>query len=154
MKTTKPKIDIDLNESVTLKLIKDKALVGNSSYGEYYMYSVQEGDTEKVLFATSDVHAQILESGLKSGDSFELRKVAVQNGSKLSSKFEFSVLKKNGNGQEHHESEDSDNYRTLMKKSLEDSIEVTKTVNTIQWDVDSIRAIALTLFIQRSRTNC
>ncbi len=84
MKTTKPKVDIGLNETAHLTLLKDKALVGENSYRPYFMYSVQDGDTEKVLFATFEIHAQILEAGLKTGDSFELRKVAVQNGSKLS----------------------------------------------------------------------
>jgi hypothetical protein len=37
-----------------------------------------------------------------------------------------------------------------MERSLRDAIEATKAVNTVQWDVDSIRSIALTIFIQRA----
>jgi hypothetical protein len=40
-----------------------------------------------------------------------------------------------------------------MEESLRDAIEATKTVNTVQWDVDSIRSIALSLFIQREKAS-
>jgi hypothetical protein len=153
MKETKPKVEIGLNESVQLTLLKDKALVGENSYGPYFMYSVRDQEEEKVLFATSDVHKQILEGGLKSGDSFELKRVAMQNGRKLTSSFAFSILeKKNGNRQENHLTE-GDRFRELMERSLEDAISATKAVNSVQWDVDSIRSIALSLFIQRVRAS-
>jgi len=32
-----------------------------------------------------------------------------------------------------------DGYRDVMERSLRDAIEATKAVNTVQWDVDSIR---------------
>lgn len=44
-----------------------------------------------------------------------------------------------------------DGFRGVMERSLRDAIEATKAVNTVQWDVDSIRSIALTIFIQRAR---
>jgi hypothetical protein len=43
-----------------------------------------------------------------------------------------------------------DAFRNVMEHSLRDAIEATKAVNTVQWDVDSIRSIALTIFIQRA----
>jgi hypothetical protein len=45
-----------------------------------------------------------------------------------------------------------DGFRDVMERSLRDAIEATKAVNTVQWDVDSIQSIALTIFIQRART--
>ena len=44
-----------------------------------------------------------------------------------------------------------DGFRSIMEQSLRDAIEATKAVNTVQWDVDTIRSIALTIFIQRAR---
>jgi len=38
-----------------------------------------------------------------------------------------------------------------MERSLRDAIEATKAMNTVQWGVDDIRGIALTIFIQRAR---
>jgi hypothetical protein len=51
----------------------------------------------------------------------------------------------------HHEEGgvDGGGYRELMERPLRDAIEATKAVNSVQWDVDSIRSIALSLFIQR-----
>lgn len=152
MKDTKPKVEFGLNESVQLTLLKDKALVGENSYGPYFMYSVKDQEEDKVLFATAEVHKQILEAGLKSGDAFELRKLATQNGRKLSTSFAFSVLeKKNGNGGAAQTSSVDNTFRLLMEQSLRDAIEATRAVNTVPWSGDDIRSIALTIFIQRAR---
>jgi len=44
-----------------------------------------------------------------------------------------------------------DGFRDVMERSVRDAIEATKAVNTVQWSVDDIRGIALTIFIQRAR---
>ena len=49
------------------------------------------------------------------------------------------------------EAGNDDGFRDVMERSLHDAIEATKAVNTVQWDVDSIQSIALTIFIQRAR---
>lgn len=153
MKDTKPKVELSLNESVQLTLLKDKALVGENSYGPYFMYSVQNHGSEKVFFATAEVHKQILEAGLKSGDSFELRKVSMQDGKKLSSKLEFAVLeKRNGNG---HNSDtvmhEQDGYRDLMQRCLQESLAIVRSVEGFGFTNEDVRSICNCLFIQRSR---
>jgi adenine specific DNA methylase Mod len=35
----KPKVEIALNETATLKLLKDKPYSGDNSFGTYYLYS-------------------------------------------------------------------------------------------------------------------
>ena len=40
-----------------------------------------------------------------------------------------------------------------MELSLRDAIEATRAVSSVHWDVDSIRSIALSLFIQRVKVN-
>ena len=70
---------------------------------------------------------------------------------KVKGKLEIALT---GNGQEHKEEQGSgDGYRELMELSLRDAIEATRAVNSVQWDVDSIRSIALSLFIQRVKVN-
>ena len=39
-KTNPPKLELQLNESAKLKLLKDKCYEGQSTYGAYYLYSV------------------------------------------------------------------------------------------------------------------
>ena len=112
---------------------------------------------EKAFFTSPDLHKQIAEAGLKSGDEFKISKVAVQNGRKVTAKVNFEVVAKApvpvpqpADGVPFEIPDDG--FREVMERSLRDAIEATKAVNTVQWDVDSIRSIALTIFIQRART--
>jgi hypothetical protein len=43
---TKPKIELGLNESATLKLMKDKPYSGENSFGPYFLYSVTHEGVE------------------------------------------------------------------------------------------------------------
>jgi hypothetical protein len=151
---TKPKVELALNESATLKLMKDKPYSGENSFGAYYLYSVMHEGAEKAFFTSSDLHQRIVEAGLRTGDEFRITKVAVQNGKKVTAKVEFEVVSKAAPAQKADTAAagiQNDGFRDIMEQSLRDAIEATKAVNTVQWDVDSIRSIALTIFIQRAR---
>ncbi len=152
----KPKLELALNESATLKLTKDKPYSGENSFGAYYLYSVAHEGIEKAFFTSGDLHQKIVEAGLKAGDEFRISKTAVQNGKKVTARMDFEVVSKavvpaSQPGVMPTEVPD-DGFRDIMEQSLRDAIEATKAVNTVQWDVDSIRSIALTIFIQRARS--
>jgi putative transposase len=78
----------------------------------------------------------------------------IQNGRKVSSKIGFEVVKKvetspvpppeNGNGRDH-------GFKEPMEKCVQDAVDIVKEANTIPWQNDDIRSIALTMFIQRAR---
>jgi hypothetical protein len=145
------KVDLALNSEAKLTLTKDKCYEGTNSYGTYYLYSVEEEGEGKSFFATPEVHQQILESGIRTGDQFFIRKKAVQNGRKVMAKIDFEVIAKqpgppNGNGH-------SDHFKDLMKACVSEAVEITKEVNTIPWQNEDVRSIALTTFIQRARLN-
>ena len=148
------KVELPLNSEAKLTLTKDKCYEGTNSFGTYYLYSVEENGEAKSFFATPDVHQQILEAGLRTGDQFLIRKKAVQNGRKVMAKVEFEVLLKqaappsNGNRNGHH-----DDFKELMKECVSEAVEITKEVNTIPWQNEDVRSIALTMFIQRARVN-
>ncbi len=150
----KPKVELALNSEAKLTLTKDKCYEGTNAYGAYYLYSVDEEGEGKSFFATPEVHQQILESGIRTGDQFLIRKKAIQNGRKVMAKVEFEVLSKqpapppNGTGDGH-----SDDFKELMKACVSDAVEITKEVNTIPWQNEDVRSIALTMFIQRARVN-
>jgi hypothetical protein len=101
---------------------------------------------------------KIAEAGLKTGDEFRISKVAVQNGRKVTGRVEFEVVAKvpapvpapAPQSDIPFEIPD-DGFRDVMERSLRDAIEATRAVNTVQWDVDSIRSIAPTIFTQRAR---
>ena len=148
----KPKVELALNSEAKLTLIKDKCYEGTNSYGAYYLYSVEQEGEGRSFFATPEVHQAILESGIRTGDQFLIRKKAVQNGRKVMAKVEFEVVSKqpapppNGNGH-------SDDFKALMKACVAEAVEITKEVNTIPWQNEDVRSIALTMFIQRARLN-
>ena len=150
---TRPKVELALNSEATLTLTKDKCYEGTNSYGAYYLYSVEQDGEARSFFATPEVHQAILESGIRTGDQFLIRKKAVQNGRKVMAKIDFEVLSKqpvpeNGNGNGH-----SDHFKDLMKACVSEAVEITKEVNTIPWQNEDVRSIALTMFIQRARLN-
>ncbi len=133
----RPRVEVGLNETAVLKLLRDKAHIGESAHGPYYMYSVSHDGEEKVLFATAEVHQQILESGLKSGDAFSIKKIAVQNGKKLNTNIEFAVVtraevKSNGKTNGVASVED-DGLKDVMAKCLQDAVSITQSVNTMPW---------------------
>lgn len=148
----KKKVELNLGQEARLKLTRDKAYVGQNSYGQYYLYGVTENGEEKSFFASEEIHAKILEAGLHSGDEFSIKKVPQQQGRKVVAKVEFSVISKqatpppNGNGHQDH-------FKELMKECLAEAVEITKEVNTIPWQNEDVRSVALTMFIQRARLN-
>ena len=151
---TRPKVELALNSEATLTLTKDKCYEGTNSFGTYYLYSVEEKGEPKSFFATPDVHQQILEAGLRTGDQFLVRKKAVQEGRKVMAKVEFEVILKqaappsNGNGNGSHV---EDSLREVLLKCVVDADSIIKSAG---FQVsDELQKLATTLFIARTRMN-
>jgi hypothetical protein len=153
--TNKPKVEIGLNETATLKLMKDKPYSGENSFGSYYLYSVSHEGVDKAFFTSPDLHQKIAEAGLKTGDEFKISKVAVQNGKKVTARVNFEVVAKapspapQANAVPFEIPEDG--FEQLMKRCVQEAVEIVKEVNTISWQNEDVRSIALTMFIQRAR---
>ena len=72
-------------------MLFDDPMVGQSRYGEYYLYAVKNGtDTEYSFFAPPEVNEQI--KTLRKGDRFEITKLAEQKGSKIITKYDVKLL--------------------------------------------------------------
>ena len=76
------KLEIQINSPVNLQLLFDEPLVGESKFGEYYMYAVKNGEEEYSFFAPLSVHEQ-LKGKSKKGTEFQITKTATQKGKKL-----------------------------------------------------------------------
>ena len=152
MNNGKPKVELNLGQETRLKLTRDKAYVGQNSYGQYYLYGVLENGEEKSFFASEEIHAKILEAGLHTGDEFLIRKKAVQNGRKVSAQVEFEVISKQaappsiGNG-----SHVDDSLRDMLLQCVVDADMIIKSAG-VQVS-DELQKLATTLFIARSRMN-
>jgi len=150
----KPKVELALNSEAKLTLIKDKCYEGTNAYGAYYLYSVEQDGETKSFFATPEVHQAILESGIRTGDQFLLKKKAIQNGRKVMAKIEFEVISKklalppDGNGNGSHV---DDSLRDMLLQCVVDADSIIKSAG-VQVS-DELQKLATTLFIARSRMN-
>src|ERR1043166_243033 len=139
-KQQNPKLELALNQSVRLKLLRDKAYEGSSAYGPYYLYAVEDSGVEKSFFAPEDIHQQIVADGLKSGGEFILRKEAAQNGKKITGQLVFEAVAapvlQPTNGKPN-----GDNFKDIMLHCLQDAVELTKIVHGVPFQGEDIRAI-------------
>ena len=131
-------------------MLFDDPMVGQSKYGEYYLYAVKNGtDVEYSFFAPVEVNEQI--KTLRKGDRFEITKLAEQKGTKIITKFDVKILEKekttpekvNGN------STAADNYYNIMLNSCKDAI---KLQNELGGMFDA-KSLAVTIFIARTKIN-
>ena len=141
-----PKVELELNQEARFKILKP-VYAGQSSYGKFYLYSVQDlesGETRS-LFATEEIHSIIEEKQLGVGSEFLLKRVA--NGKKGSSKLELSILGKEPALQP---STSGDNLKELLFQSIRDAVEVVRD-SGVQFSNEEISKLSVTIFIQRSR---
>jgi len=155
----KQKLTLELNKPVRLKLMYDEPRTGSSQYGEYFLYSLTDGEQEYSFFANEKTHQQM--SHLGKGETVELIKLASQKGKTVITEIIATGIK-NGNGNGKHTQSVSkpdevikpdipseDKLFEMMLKSLGDSIRMQKLLDS---KID-VERIGITLFIARSRGN-
>jgi hypothetical protein len=145
------KLDLKLNQPATLELLFEEPVVGQSTYGDYYLYAVKQGNNEEYnFFAPEELHEQM--KGLHKGNKVEITKLAEQKGSKVITKYDLKVIS-NGNGKIVSDNEPKtvarDNYFDIMLASYLDALRIQENLNGM---VD-VNKIAVCLFIARSKVN-
>src|SRR5664279_1872337 len=125
------KLDLKLNSPVTLELLFDDPVVGQSSYGEYFLYAVKQGNNEEYnFFAPEELHEQL--KGFHKGDKLEITKSAEQKGSKIVTKYDLKVIS-NGNNKKVSNNDTGtvakDNYFDIMLASYLDSMRIQENLN-------------------------
>ena len=146
MPEKKPKLELELNKPVKIELMQDQALIGTSRYGEYYLYSVRNGNGhEYSFFPDKEVHEKL--KALKRGDIIEICKRAEQKGNnKIVTTFDVKVLNNHSTSSSSVQS-NKDNYFQTMLSSYQDAQKIQEELNGM---VD-VNRIAITLFIARSK---
>src|SRR5258706_14835068 len=152
-KNQNPKLELKLNESVRVKLLRDKCYEGSSAYGSYYLYAVEHEGTEKSFFAPEDVRAQIVAHSLKAGSEFILRKEAAQNGKKITGQLVFEAIAAAPPMQPTNGKTTGDNFKDTMLQCLQDAVKLTRIVQGVPFQGEDIRAISSCLFIARTKSN-
>lgn len=131
-------------------MLYDEPVVGNSRYGEYYLYVVKNGtDQEYSFFAPDEVHNELKQ--LKRGAKFTIVKLAEQRGTKIITKHVLTVHQSEIKPQDAVPSgnNNKDSYFDAMFASYEDAMKIQEKLNGM---VD-VNRIAITLFIARSKVN-
>lgn len=136
---------------MSLELLFDEPMVGQSRFGEYYLYAVKNGtDQEYSFFAPAEVNEQI--KTLNKGDRFEITKLAEQRGTKILTKYDIKLLpittlpdRQAGNPQP----TTTDNFYELMLTSCRDAVKIQNELGGLM----DAKSLAVTLFIARSKLN-
>ncbi len=153
---SRAKLELKVNQPVTAKLLKDKPFEGDSAYGSYILYSLEVAGSEVAYFAPPEVHQQIKEFGFRTGDEIVLRKVAIQNGRKIVGQVVVEPVKKEAHQEpvlqkaEVQKPEGTDNLRAIMERSLQDAVDIVKSVQGVPFQTTDIQKLASCLFIART----
>lgn len=158
----KKRLELEIGKPITLQLLFDHPIIGESRYGQYFLYNVKNGtDQDYSFFAPPEVDEII--RPLRKGNRFELTKIAKQNGSKINISYDVKVMKdqnpsesvnldQTDNCKSESEkdvpSQNEDNYFQLMMLSCRDAV---KIQNELGGMMDA-KSLAITLFIARSKS--
>lgn len=147
----RPKLELEVDKPVKVKLMKDKPFEGRSAYGAYKLYSLEVEGQEKAYFAPPEFDEQVIANAFKSGDEFILRKVAVQSGRKILSKVVVERVKTQpSNGSNGSLNLASDNLKDVMEQCLKDALAISKAIEGMPFQTHDLQKIASCLFIART----
>lgn len=148
------KLELTLNKPSEIELLYDEPVVGQSKYGDYYLYAVRNGDgtTEYSFFAPDEVHERIKD--LKKGAKVVITKLAEQKGNKIITKFDVNVIAQapQNTAQPSPATQSvtnggMDNYYVTMLQCCKDAIRIQNELGGMM----DAKSIAVTLFIARSK---
>ena len=141
------KLELELNKKVSLELLFDEPMVGQSRFGEYFLYAVKNGsDQEYSFFAPAEVNEQI--KSLRKGERFEITKLAEQKGTKIVTSYKVEKQNLESPANEIIKNS-SDNFYDLMLTSCRDAVKIQNELGGLM----DAKSLAVTLFIARSRLN-
>ena len=143
------KLDLQINSPINLQLLFDEPIIGESKFGEYYMYAVKNGNdnSEYSFFAPLSVHEQLKDK--PRGSRFQITKTAKQNGKKLITDFDVKFLD-NGikKGKEAEPKSEENGYYEAMLKSYEDASKIQQKYSAV-----NLNQCAVSIFIARVNKN-
>ena len=146
MPEKKPKLELELNRPAKIEILQDQPLIGTSRYGEYYLYSVRNGNGEEYsFFPDKQLHEKMKD--LRKGDKVEICKRAEQKGSKILTTFDVKALQNNVPELKNDKTVIEDNYFEIMLASYLDSLQIQEKLGTM---IDTTK-ICICLFIARTK---
>ena len=139
MATNRPKVELQLNQPIKLKLLRNEPLIGENGHGKYFMYAVSnEVDEELVWFAPATAHDVIQSQQLKAGSEIIVKLIG-------KNKVEVSILGKAAEPE--HAPNSTDSRKDIMIQSMRDAADILAAVPDLGFRAEDARAIGLSLFI-------
>ena len=141
------KIILEPNKETRMEMLFDQPIIGQSTYGDYFLYSVRNGDgLEYSYFAPPEVHEKLKE--LKKGDTVLITKKVSQKGKKVVTDYEITPVQRVTNQQDSNTELNNDSiYFQAMVDSFEEALRIQEKFNGMA----NVNQIAITLFIQRTK---
>jgi len=139
------KLELEVNKPVSLALLFDSPIAGESQYGKYYMYGVQNGNEEFNFFAPLKVHEALKDK--TRGTRFQLTKTAQQKGKKLVTDFEIKFLNNGEQSTPKTVQTDSELFNAMLQ-SYDEATKIQSKYSAV-----NLNQCAVTLFIARTKTN-
>lgn len=165
--TQRSKLELPVNQPITIELLYDEPISGSSRYGKYNMYAVSINGEEFSYFPPEEVHDKI--KNLQKGDRATITKLAAQRGNKLVTAYDVQLENKqlpvapNTVKEENKETEiedsepaderkssaTNDDFYNIMLQCYRDSLNINRELNGFG-DADKL---AITLFIARTKNH-
>lgn len=144
------KLELNPNEKKVLELRSDQPKTGNSSYGDYFLYTVKNGTGEDYSFFAPNEKVHSALKDLKRGTKFEITKTAKQSqsGKEIKVDYEVNVLEANNSELPPPPTQD-DFYYTAMERSFSDAIRIQNKFNGMA----NVNQLAVTIYISRLKQN-
>ena len=136
------KLELEVNLPVSLVLLFDSPIEGESRYGKYFMYGVKNGNEEFNFFAPLQVHDAI--KHLQKGTEIVVTKVGKQQGKKLVTDYQVEIL---NNGKEVKHESTSNGYYKAMLQSYDEATKIQNKFSAV-----NLNQAAITLFIAKTKT--
>ena len=142
---TKPKLELPVNTPVKIKLLQDKAILGQSSFGPWCLFNVESNGTEFSFFVPEPIQQIIDSNNLGRNDELQITKTITNNGKGFDFKVELltkaPVTPKSDNG-----SPKTDDYQ-IMRLAMSQAIELQKELGSV---ID-VNRVGISLYISRSK---
>ncbi len=134
-----------MNKKISLELLFDNPIEGESQYGKYFMYGVKNGEEEYSFFAPLKVHEALKDK--PRGTKFQITKTAIEKNKKLVTDFEIKFSNNDKQVTPGTGKSDSELFSAMLKSYDE----ATKIQN--KYSAVSLNQCAVTLFIARTKLN-
>lgn len=149
----KLKLELPINQPLTLKLLQDEPATGTSSYGPWWLFNVEADGQEQSFFAPEQVVKFIQDNGLKKNSMISITKTLIKHEKKTTPEYKIELVASqevqtaerntppnNGNGK-------SDDSIKIMRECLIAGIDLQKELGSV---VD-VNKVALSLYISKTK---